>query len=235
MKPTWYLKISENYVIFSPFGKDAPCDTVGVDVGTRHLGLAGIHSDEKRKFPMWTWVALVSFPEANLHTSVDKITDTLYEISHFDWLRNANHYRIEQQVQINPKARAMACVLRTLFRVFQKQRNVADDVEFVHGELKYAIAPLYSKDARKDPIRKKESSGSRNKPLRKKLGENDAKHLLKENGEKYMLRFLNYLSGYADQLHDMTDSYLIGRSMYESNLKIDTKRKTRKTNTESNI
>lgn len=224
MKKDWYLKTNKHYVVFSPFGEDSPCETIGIDVGTKHLGISGLAKTENRKYALWTWAGLISYPAENLHKSIDAICDILYDSDAFKWIRDVESYRIELQLRVSPKNRAMACVLRTICIMFQKITGRPVDVEFVHGEKKYYIAPLYSKASIEDPLRTQHLSGASNTEKRKRLGENDTKCLLEENGEKYMLKFLRYLEHHADQLHDLTDSYLIGRTRYEKNLKISRKK-----------
>ncbi len=129
------------------------------------------------------------------------MVDILIDSPHFEWFRKCSCFRIELQMHVNPKARAVACVLRTLARVFQKKNNLPIDVEFVHGELKYAIGPLYSENARNDPLREIYLGGHSNTQKRKILGKNDAVNLLEENGEKYMLKFLRTFDKYVDQLY----------------------------------
>lgn len=92
-------------------------------------------------------------------------------------------------------------------------------VEFVHGDLKYTIAPLYSENARNDPFRDEYISGHSNTGKRKILGKNDAFHILKENKERNMIEFLEMFSRHIDQLYDITDAILIARTKYEKDLK----------------
>jgi hypothetical protein len=54
IKPGWHFCFSENYMIFSPYGKDAPVDCIGVDVGTKHLGIVGVSKVENRTLPVCT-------------------------------------------------------------------------------------------------------------------------------------------------------------------------------------
>ncbi len=54
LKATWYYKITENYFVFSPFGEETNCDVIGIDIGTKHLGISGILKTEQRKFPVWS-------------------------------------------------------------------------------------------------------------------------------------------------------------------------------------
>jgi hypothetical protein len=70
-------------------------------------------------------------------------------------------------MQVNPKARMVACAIRALCSIFHYNSKKPVDVEFVHGNLKYAIAPMYSDDARNDPIRDEYLSGSLNTQKRK--------------------------------------------------------------------
>ena len=219
VKIDWYYKITEDYLVFAPFGKDSPCEVIGIDIGTKHLGIAGLSFSEGRKFPVWTWCCLISVPEPTLHASVDRVVDIILDSPHLEWFRNTFVHRIEQQMQINPKARAMACVLRTLCRVFSLQAKRPKNVEFVHGELKYAIAPLYSEAARQDPLRKIYLGGASNTRKRKILGKNDTENLLRENGEKNMLRFIRVFGPHVDSVFDLCDAYLVGRSFYEPGLK----------------
>lgn len=215
IKDSWYYKLTDEYFIFSPFDKNCSCQTIGIDIGTKHLGIAGLSKVDNRKYPIWTWCSLISVPNKTLHESVDRLVDIIYKSKDFEWFRNADYFRIELQMQINPKARAVSCVLRALSKIFQIQNNKPIDVEFVHGNLKYSFAPLYSKKSKNDPLRELLLSGQSNTKKRKILGKNDTENLLKLNGEKNMLKFLNLFSNYVDQLFDMTDAYLIARIKYE--------------------
>jgi len=136
IKENWYYKVNENFLVFSPFGSDTPCDVIGIDIGTKHLGISGISKVEYRKHPIWTWCSLISVPSETLHQSVDRIVDILYQSPYFEWFRNCSSYRIELQMQVNPKARAVSCVLRTLARIFQLKSQKPINVEFVHGKKK---------------------------------------------------------------------------------------------------
>jgi hypothetical protein len=90
-------------------------------------------------------------------------------------------------------------------------------VEYVNGDLKYGVAPIYSEKARQDDLRKLDLSGSKNKPKRKLLGEHDAIALMEMRGDKGAIEFLENLrkSTGVDQVHDVTDSYLIAAVAYE--------------------
>jgi hypothetical protein len=213
-KEDWLLIKNERYIIFSPYGEGSPVDTIGIDVGTKHLGITGLHKTEFREYPVVTYVALLSTVEKTVHENVDYIVDILFNDGNFEWLRRADHFRIEQQMMVNPSARAVSLVLRSLFSVFQYQTLTEVDVQFVNGNLKYDIAPIYSEESRNDPLRENKS-GKENTRNRKLIGENDTKELLALNGEKNTLRFFKLLEPFVDQLHDITDSYLIGRSFYE--------------------
>lgn len=100
IRDSWHLVRNEHYLVFSPFGKEAPADTIGIDVGTKHLGISALDTVPHREHPVWTWVSLVSYPAKNLHSSVDIITDLLLESADFEWMRNCRRYRIELQVMV---------------------------------------------------------------------------------------------------------------------------------------
>src|SRR3954463_5884447 len=67
LKPSWYFRQSDEYIVFSPFGKQSPCHTIRIDVGTKHLGISGISATENRKYPICTWFSLISVPAKSLH------------------------------------------------------------------------------------------------------------------------------------------------------------------------
>jgi hypothetical protein len=227
----WYIKTSSNYMVFSPFGKNAPIECIGIDVGTKHLGICGLARLPGYKRPVCTWLSLLTSVESSLHHNADVLSEILFRSLDFGWFRIADIYKIEQQVGMNNKARAFACVLRVICSSFHYQRERPKDVEYVHGEWKYQIAPLYCKESLKDPLRIQMQEGSISSSQgtlkRKILGKNDTLSLLKENSEHETIDFLQYFSIFVDQLYDMTDSYLIARTNYENDLKITRKRKSK--------
>lgn len=74
--------------------------------------------------------------------------------------------------------------------------------EYVHGNKKYDVAPQYSEHAKvsrhilffkklkNNPLRQKDLTGSKNKPQRKLLGEQDCVDVLHAQGEEDMKNFL---------------------------------------------
>lgn len=233
VKDRWFYKITESYLVFSPFGYNAPVETIGIDIGTKHLGICGLSKSEDREHPVATWWALVSVPTKNIHESVDLINDLLFKEKDFAFFRepdiryiaiimssDCDRYRIELQVQQNPGARAVACALRTFTTMLQFTRGESRQVAYVHGERKYAIAPKFSEKAREDPLRKQIISGQSNTKKRKVLGFNDVMELLKLNGETSSIKFLLAFEQFVDQLYDMTDANLVGRDPYYPGIKI---------------
>lgn len=98
--PSWYFICTSEYMIFSPFGKNTACEVIGIDIGTKHLGITGLAEFDNRKLAVTTFESLVSYPSKNVHECVDKMVDLLYGNELFRWFRDADHYRIELQMQV---------------------------------------------------------------------------------------------------------------------------------------
>jgi hypothetical protein len=207
---TSYVKATKNYVIFSPYGKDAKADIIGVDIGEIHLAMTGIRR-RKGKRPIVVWFSLFSLPSKAAHFVVDKVVELIWNNEDFHWIKDAPMHRIELQVGFNPKAQTEACGIRACFESLFYSREETPNVDYVHGEQKYNIAPKYSEEAREDPIRKMSISGAKGGKYRKQLGVNDSRAIMKLNGDddKKALRFMKIFEDYADQLHDIADSHLI--------------------------
>lgn len=207
---TSFLKVEEQYIIFSPYGKDAKADIIGVDIGEIHLAITGIRR-RKGKRPLVVWFSLFSLPSKASHFVIDKITEILWKNENFGWVREASRHRIELQFQRNTKAQIMAGGIRACFESLVYAQGRQPNVEYIHADKKYDIAPKYSEEARQDPIRQLNISGAKGGKKRKELGDNDCKALLRlnENDDKKALRFIDIFEDYADQLHDIADSYLI--------------------------
>jgi len=218
-----YANVTPNHFVFSCQGQHAEVDWIGIDIGTQHFGICGLQGDYKTDAkPKLVWIALISVGSLASHFASDKICDILTRDPDFVWVRKAKFYRIELQVQVNPSAQIVACGIRSCFRTMWLSKNTDQDIptelcEYVHGNKKYDVAPQYSEHAKNNPLRQKDLTGSKNKPQRKLLGEQDCVDILHAQGEEDMKNFLIQCNnkGLTDQSHDCTDSYLIARYGYE--------------------
>lgn len=124
--------------------------------------------------------------------------------------------------------------VRSCLRTYLITQDRDPDVEYVHGDKKYAYAPKYSTACANDPLREEILSGRTNKSKRKQLGENDVLHLLSESKEQSARLFLEELQEHADQLHDITDAYLIGAIGYDDIVAAEEKMERKKKRCKSN-
>lgn len=211
-----YLSLCSDYLVFGVYGKDSPCHVVGIDVGSVHLGLVGLCTGEDG-VPILSWFALISHGGMATQFTCDYVDRLLVTDPVFRWARDARKIRIELQMKVNPRARQIASSLRSVFRTLSLSGDADSepDVSFVHGNQKYKIAGKYSKEARDDPLRNEILTGAENKEKRKTLGEHDCFALLAVGEESKAMEALYHLRGHLDQLHDLTDAYLLGRWAYE--------------------
>lgn len=160
------------------------------------------------------WICLLSFRAENTVESCDKFNEILCTDSNFEWFRTAKKIRIEEQRELNVITSAS---IRATAQTIAFLKGKKPDVEYVHGDYKYKIAPLYFLEASANSLRWK--TGSENKKYRKKLGEEDCLMILKKDEQSVACQFLSLLkSGNAlDQLHDITDAGLIGMWEIEEN------------------
>jgi hypothetical protein len=214
-----YFAASKNYVVYSPFSNpaDRVCDDVGFDIGSNHLGVTGLAGDPTKEDPKVVWEGLLNMPSKSAHDTSDLIDAALMQEPNLSWIRKARRHRIEQQVRFNPKARQIAGALRSCLRTYKMARRQTPDVQYVNAELKYGVAPIYCPEARDDPLRKVCITKTKNTSKRKQLGERDAIHLMRKRGDHRAIDFLENLrrSRGVDQVHDITDSYLIAAVQYE--------------------
>lgn len=217
-------------MLFGIYGEKGRCDWIGVDIGSTHLGIVGLKGnyEDVEHPPKLAWVCLMSVPAKAIHYSCDKIDTLLVTGNDFGWVRNATHFRIEQQLPQNPGAKQIACSMRTCLRTMQMAKNVPPDVEFVSGKSKYDVAPHYSAAAQEDPLRSECLTGAKNGLKRKKLGENDCKLILKHQKEKNALRVLKVCKKKLDKIFDITDAYLIARFDYDKKTSLVAKKTNRK-------
>lgn len=210
--PNGYFLYSKECIMYAPYGKNYSCDTVGIDIGKVHMAFAGVTKDSSKKLPIFSFIILFSFPKSKSANDTCRfIEEYINNHPDLEWVRRAIHIRVEQQVQLNPKARQIAQGVISCFRTRYLILNTPwKTVTTVHGELKYNIAPKYCEKSRLNPLRLESTSGLKNKSKRKKLSINDCEDLLDLQNEKEMKQFLNVAKQYlCDQLHDITDSMLI--------------------------
>ena len=245
-----YYKKTNDYFIYAPFGKDCPCDMIGVDIGTVHLAFVGLkyQDNSNKNFPcVISWICLISIRTSSITQTSDKLINILLNNVDFEWLRKCTYFRIEEQVQWNKKAQKIAAVLRTCFRcmLILLRNDTKPDVEFVHGECKYLIAPYYN--LRASSIHE-EAKGIKNKSIRKKICVDDFIALMNLNQENEILTLVSYLfkpkntrlkkndNGtiqYLDKLDDIADAYLIIRYAVDP-LILKSKRKRKQINNNDN-
>jgi hypothetical protein len=146
---------------------------------------------------------------------VNEFTDFLDHLlltePELSWIMQVNRIRIEQQLGTkNLKAQSTAAVVRSFFRCNLIRRNITPDVEFVHPIRKYTIGPFLM-----DGLGSHKSlTGAKNTKKRKLLGEDHVTALLTRFDYQVGLSVLRYFKVNVDQLHDITDAYLIGLDRY---------------------
>lgn len=200
------FKKTDKYFIYS-INKDTIPHVIGIDIGTVHLAISGLN-----KTGELCWISLISQQVSTIHEACDYLTRLLWHDQYkndFIWIRNAPIVRIELQHTVNPPARIVATVLRSLFNAIAINNHMVSNVEYVHGDNKYKLGPLYDQKTENNPIRSQNRSGSKGKPLRKQLAVDDVKAILHVTKQKEMIKFLEKLDG-LDQIHDICDSFLIG-------------------------
>jgi hypothetical protein len=224
VKDHWFNIWNPNYIMFSPLGEGELCETIGIDIGWKHLAITGLRKEEGETIPRVVWFCIMSTEIDIAGEFNDYLDDLIRNHPDFAWVRFATRFRIEQQVGVNTKALMIASALRCCFRCISEQRGIPIDVEYVHGNDKYKVGPRYSDDCKDDPIRQMERSGLKGKGLRKQLSVNDLFHLLPLTEEHDALEFAKLLEDFLDQLHDIADSYFIARWSYEPDGKIPKKK-----------
>lgn len=230
-----YLFLALTHVVFSPLGLNTPCETIGIDIGYKNLGISGLFKREGHKSPFTSWFSLISFNiKKPPHETMDQIVRLLYTSKNYEWFRKATCYRIELQHQINPTARAVALGIRMICDCLCLDRKIPVDVEYVHGELKYWVAPIYSEHARNNPLRLNGYSGKENTAVRKQLSIEDVDDIMEYNNEESSRDFLKSILNIIKKTDDLTDANLIARSKYEK-IKMTRKKKDKKPTKEDPI
>ncbi len=199
--PHFFSK-QDRYFVYGLSQKEIPY-VVGIDIGTAHLAFSGVNEDRKL-----TWVCLISQRVDTVHDACQFLTELLWDPQHkkdFFWLRDCKTIRIELQHQVNPSARVVANVLKSLFYARGFATGSPVDVQFVHGNHKYSIVPAWFKDG---PERPTEKSGKENKAIRKKMAVEDMHFLFSKWEQREMAHFFIAIDD-LDQHHDLADGYLI--------------------------
>lgn len=212
-----YFEKTDNYLVFSPYGENATCDIVGIDIGTVHLGMVGLAWDEDINNYKVTWIALLSYRAKTAVQSCDMFDEILTTNKDFQFFRDATQIAIEGQRQLNV---IPAATIRATARTIAHLVGREPDVENVNGDNKYKIAPLYSEEAASNPNRW--HTGAKGRKYRKLVGEQDTLCLLKLDNDIVVYNFLMSLKNgkdfsAIDQLHDVADGYLIARWKAEHN------------------
>jgi hypothetical protein len=213
-KPHWKTVWNPNYIIFQA-GDNKSVETIGIDIGWKHLAITGLRKDPGDDIPKIVFLCIMTTEISVAGEFTDYLDDLILHNEDFAWVKNAKRYRIEQQVGCNTKALMIASALRCCFRTISDARGVPLDVEFVHGNHKYKVGPRYSVKCKNDPLRLNRKTGIEGKADRKQMAVNDIFELLPLQGEKDAFEFCFLLKDCIDQLHDIADSYLIARWSYE--------------------
>ena len=83
-------------------------------------------------------------------------------------------------------------------------------MKFVAGQSKYFVSLQIAPSTANDPLRKTSLTGASNKKWRKLLGEKDVYAILEETQQRDAMGMIKKACGSVDQIHDITDSILIG-------------------------
>ena len=209
-------------------------DLVGVDVGRRHLALCGVRGDPARdEQPRARWFAVLDAgPGTHVDAACDLFDELLGAAPAFAWFRAARALRIEQQMAVNPEARIVArdvrCCAAALRRAAPTGPAAAGapppryDVDYVHGNRKYAVLCALVDDAQ-DPDRRMRGPpvgtlrGAANTRARKLLAERHTAWLLWRARDRWALRwFAGPAACELEKRDDPADAYLIAHSEHSA-------------------